>query len=412
MTRPVPAPVVFLLSGVSMYAGSALAARLFAVVPAHAVAWWRVAVAAVVLLAWVRPWRARWTARELGASALFGVVLAVMNVLFYLAIARLPMGTAVSLEYVGPVVVAALGSRGLRGRLAVVLAAAGVLSIGGLGVDWEVPGTAAGVALALGAGAAWAGYIVLGRAIAARRDGLVSLSVGMAAGGVVLAPAMASTIGTALVDAETFLAVVGVALLSSVLPYALEQLVLARVPAATFALLTSLLPAVSVVVGLVVLGQVPSVGELAGLVLVSAAVAVSGGAVARAYRRSPAPARGRALGVRAGAGRANVDDVGSRAARSRSESRSPMSILWIIIAGAVIGALARLFMKGDQNMGILWTVILGAAGAAVGYLVADAFGVADTGGGDWIRWAISIVLAIVFISIYLGVTRGRRTTHH
>lgn len=89
-----------------------------------------------------------------------------------------------------------------------------------------------------------------------------------------------------------------------------------------------------------------------------------------------------------------------------------MSIVWIIITGAVIGALARLFMRGEQNLGIVWTIILGAAGAAVGYLIADAVGVADTGGGDWIRWAISIVLAIVFISIYLGVTQGRRTTHH
>jgi len=86
-----------------------------------------------------------------------------------------------------------------------------------------------------------------------------------------------------------------------------------------------------------------------------------------------------------------------------------MSILWIIITGAVIGALARLFMKGDQNMGILWTIILGAAGAAVGWLITSALGVAETGGGDWIRWAISIVLAILFISLYLGATRGRRT---
>lgn len=86
-----------------------------------------------------------------------------------------------------------------------------------------------------------------------------------------------------------------------------------------------------------------------------------------------------------------------------------MSIIWIIITGAVIGALARLFMKGDQNLGILWTIILGAAGAAVGYLLTDAFGWAETGGGDWIRWIVSILLAILFISIYLGATRGRRT---
>lgn len=285
MARQAPAPAVFLVSGVSMYAGSALAAKLFSAVPAHTLAWWRIALAAVILLAWQRPWRVPWTARTAGASALFGVVLAGMNLLFYLAIDRLPMGTAVSLEYVGPVVVAAAGARGTRGRLAVALAAAGVVSIGGFGLDWANPDTPAGVAFALGAGAAWACYILLGRAIAARRDGLMSLAVGMAAGALVYAPVAASTAATAWADTGIALAVLGVAVLSSVVPYALEQLVLARVSAGVFAVLTSLLPAVSVAVALVVLGQVPTVGELAGLVLVSAAVAVSGGAGGRRARR-------------------------------------------------------------------------------------------------------------------------------
>lgn len=81
-------------------------------------------------------------------------------------------------------------------------------------------------------------------------------------------------------------------------------------------------------------------------------------------------------------------------------------IIGIIIAGAIIGALARLFMKGDQPLGVLWTIILGALGALAGTWVADLFGVAETSGIDWIRWAISIVLAIVFISAYLAI-RGR-----
>ena len=81
-------------------------------------------------------------------------------------------------------------------------------------------------------------------------------------------------------------------------------------------------------------------------------------------------------------------------------------IIGIIIAGAIIGALARLFMKGDQNLGVLWTIILGALGALVGTWVASLFGVAETSGIDWIRWIISIVLAIVFISAYLAI-RGR-----
>lgn len=83
-----------------------------------------------------------------------------------------------------------------------------------------------------------------------------------------------------------------------------------------------------------------------------------------------------------------------------------MDILWYIIAGAVIGALARLFMKGDQNMGIIVTIILGALGAWVGALLAGLLGVAETSGIDWIRWIISIIVAIVFITIYLAI-RGR-----
>ena len=78
-------------------------------------------------------------------------------------------------------------------------------------------------------------------------------------------------------------------------------------------------------------------------------------------------------------------------------------IIGIIIAGAIIGALARLFMKGDQNIGVLWTIILGALGALAGTFVASLFGVEDTAGIDWIKWIISIILAIVFISAYLAI---------
>ncbi|MEE6287279.1 GlsB/YeaQ/YmgE family stress response membrane protein [Georgenia sp. MJ173] len=84
-------------------------------------------------------------------------------------------------------------------------------------------------------------------------------------------------------------------------------------------------------------------------------------------------------------------------------------LIGLIIFGAIIGALARLFMKGDQNLGILWTIILGAGGAALGYWIAGLLGVDDTGGVDWLRWIISIVMAVILISIYLGLTRGKTT---
>src|SRR6476646_4321103 len=121
----VPAPVLFLGSGFTQYCGAALAIGLFAVIPAASVAWWRLAVSAVVLLAWRRPWRQPWTRREPGAAALFVVVLATMNVSFYIAIEYLPLGTAVAIEFLGPVVVAGATGRGWRDRIGIALAAAG-----------------------------------------------------------------------------------------------------------------------------------------------------------------------------------------------------------------------------------------------------------------------------------------------
>ena len=271
----IPPPALFIMSGTVQYVGAALAVGLFALMPSTTVAWWRIAVSAVLLLAWRRPWRSRWTWRELGASALFGVVLATMNVLFYGGIARLPLGTTVSLEFLGPVAVAAWGARGARARSAVALALAGVVLIGGLGVDLGAPGTLPGLAFALGAGVAWAAYIVLGRRIASTRDGIDSLAVGMAAGAIVYIPMAAGTAGAAFTGVSVLAAVVGVAVFSSLVPYAVEQVVLRRVSAASFALLTSLLPATSLVVGLVMLRQVPSLGELGGLIAISAAVALT-----------------------------------------------------------------------------------------------------------------------------------------
>lgn len=84
-----------------------------------------------------------------------------------------------------------------------------------------------------------------------------------------------------------------------------------------------------------------------------------------------------------------------------------VELIGLVIFGAVIGALARFFMKGNQNIGMLWTIILGVLGALVGYWLAGALGVASTAGVDWIRWIISIVCAMLFIGIYLGVTSGR-----
>lgn len=266
----VPAPVLFVLSGISMYVGAALAVWLFDSATPAGVAWLRCLGAALILLAWRRPARVAWKGRALALAGTFGVVTAGMNVLFYEAIARLPLGTAVALEFVGPVVVAALGSRGPRDVAALVLVVAGVAAI----ADVQLEGSALGVVFALGAAAAWAGYIVLGRRVAVGGTGIDGLAVGFTVATALLAPLAWGT--TAVWGNPGLLTLgVGVGLLSTVVPYVLDQVVLRRVGSARFAVLLALLPVTATVIGLIVLGQVPSVPEALGILAVVAGVAVS-----------------------------------------------------------------------------------------------------------------------------------------
>ncbi|SDZ92907.1 inner membrane transporter RhtA [Bowdeniella nasicola] len=280
------APALFIAQGFTQYIGASLAVVLFALMPATTVAWWRLAVAAVVLLAWRRPFgaRVRWSRRDIGHAALFGFFLATMNILFYLAIARIPMGPAVALEFTGPVLVAALAGRGWRDRTAIALAALGVLAIGGLGLDRSEPGVIGGILFALAAGVAWALYIVIGRSLATSRQaaapngptGIDSLALAMAVGALIYLPMAATTMSPALASWQSFLAVVGVAILSSVFPYAIDQVNFGRLSASAFAILTALLPATSVIVGAIMLSQIPNVFELIGLFFISIAVALTG----------------------------------------------------------------------------------------------------------------------------------------
>jgi len=273
----VPAPLLFVVSGLTQYVGAALAVGLFAVLPAGTVAWLRIAVSAVVLLAWRRPWRVPdlWQPRRLGVTVLFGVVLATMNVAFYVAIEHLPLGTAVALEFLGPVAVAAVTGSGARDRVAIAVAAVGVVLLAGVSLDTG-PGAVTGL-VAIGVSAAcWAAYVVLGRRVArSGGPGASGLAVAMAAGALVLAPFLAAGSGPALHDARLALVVVAIAVCSSLVPYVLEQVVLRRVSAATFAILLALLPATAAVVGAVLLRQWPHPLELTGLVLVSGAIALT-----------------------------------------------------------------------------------------------------------------------------------------
>lgn len=262
----IPPQTLFVLGAVSQYLGSALAVLLFDKVPAAGVAWLRVLAAAVALAVWRRPWRTEWTAARVRLVVGFGLTLGVMNLAFYLAIARIPLGTAVAIEFLGPIAVAAAGSRTRRDAAALTLAIAGVLAL----ADARLSSAPLGVGLALGAGVCWALYIVIGHRVA-REPGIRpqdGLAAGMAVGALALAPALAPSTGVAFGAPLLLAACVGVGLASSVVPYALEQIAMRRLPRARFALLLSLLPATAAIICAVVLGQVPRPAEGVGIVLV------------------------------------------------------------------------------------------------------------------------------------------------
>jgi inner membrane transporter RhtA len=209
----------------------------------------------------------------------FGVALAAMNLCFYLAIRRLPLGTAVAIEFSGPIAVAALGVRRGRNVAALALAVAGVVLLAD--VRWEA--SPAGVGFALGAAALWAGYIVLGARVGGLEGtgatggpgggGLDGLAAASLVGALAIAPVGVGALGGLTVGVVALCGLVGV--LSNVVPYALDQLVFPRLAASHFALLSTLLPATAAVTGAVVLGQFPTAVEATGIALVIVAVAIT-----------------------------------------------------------------------------------------------------------------------------------------
>jgi inner membrane transporter RhtA len=247
-----------------------VAVLLFHSVQPAGLAWLRSLFAAIVLCAWRRPWQTTWTRSRLATAAAFGIVLCLVNVTFYLAIARLPLGTAVAIEFVGPVAVAAIGSRRRRDFAGLLLLVAGVGLLSGVNVS----GSPEGVALALVAGVGWAGYIVLGHRLARAaelrpQDGLAS---GLAIGAIVLAPFFAARTGPVFEHLSVFLRAALVAVASNVVPYSLEQIAMRRLTRPRFAVMLALLPATATLMGIVVLGQLPTAADAGGIAMVIGAI--------------------------------------------------------------------------------------------------------------------------------------------
>ena len=275
----VPPHAYFVGSAIFHYLGPAFAVLLFVRVEALGVAWLRIASAALVFAAWRRPWRAL-TLLDRRTLVAWGAVLALMNCCFYLAIERLPLATVAAIEFLPVVGLAALGARTPRNAAALLLAVPGVYLLTGI----QLEGEPLGVALAFANAGLFALYIVLAHR-AAQGAGVDALGLAMLIAAVVVTPLAGREALPAFADPVALLAGIGVGISSSVIPYVFDQLAMARLARATYALLVSLLPATAAVIGVVVLGQVPSLVEAAGVTLVIAGVALH-----RAPAPAPAPA--------------------------------------------------------------------------------------------------------------------------
>lgn len=246
----------------SIQVGAALAKGMFAAVGAEGAVALRVLLAAAILIAVQRPWRARLSWRELRMVLPYGVALGVINLCFYLALRTIPLGVAVALEFTGPLAVAVTASRRRLDLAWVCLAILGIVLM-------HAPGAAGsldprGVLFALGAGACWALYIVFGKRASALGSARAA-TLGMAVAALIVLPAGIAAAGPRLLDIALLPRAVLVAVLSSALPYTLEMFVLKRLPHRTFGVLMSVEPAIAALFGLVLLGERLSVVQCAAI---------------------------------------------------------------------------------------------------------------------------------------------------
>ncbi|MEO6126544.1 MAG: EamA family transporter [Ilumatobacteraceae bacterium] len=281
-----------MLGGISQNIGSILAKSLFDEVRPTTVAVFRVVFAAIVLLAlsW-RQWLPvftgyesttirRWTRADLGASAIFGIAIALMNMFFFLAIDRLDLGKGAAIEFIGPIAVAAAQTRTRRNAIAVTLAVIGVALLSGL----EIGGNPRGLLFIFAASAMWAVYIVVGSKVARQGRGLAGLGIGLVFGAVVIAPFGASGLGAVIASPKLLVLCCAVGLFATVIGYGLEQTVLRRIPTERFALLLALLPVNATFIAFIALDERPTAWELFGIALVVA------GVVTQRRRNPPQPA--------------------------------------------------------------------------------------------------------------------------
>ena len=270
----VPPQAYFVGSAIFHYLGPSFAVLLFARVDVLGVAWLRIASAALVFAVWRRPWRKLASVDRRGQLLIvsLGAVFAAMNACFYVSIDRLPLATVAAIEFIGPIALAVIGARTSRNLAAVAAAALGVYLL----THVRVGGETVGVGFAFANAALFTAYIVLAHRVARRSSmgGVDGLAAAMIFALLFVSPIGLADAAHALGDPVAIAAGIGVGLSSSVIPYVFDQLAMARLPRATYALFVALLPATATVVGVLVLRQLPTAVDLAGIALVMAGVAL------------------------------------------------------------------------------------------------------------------------------------------
>ncbi|UQN08132.1 DMT family transporter [Deinococcus sp. QL22] len=278
----IPAVPALLLSVLSVQGGAAIAKGIFPLVGAVGTTGMRIGISALILLLVFRPALRHFTRAQWQAVLPYGLVLGAMNLLFYLALARIPLGLAVTLEFVGPLLLAVSGSRRALDVVWVVLAGVGVAMI----TPWTGGGTdSLGMLLALLAGACWAAYVVLGRRVSQVLSSGAGVAAGMVIATLTVAPFVLLSGDLGHVTPTLLAAGTALAVLSSAVPFTLELVALRTLPSRTFSVLLSLEPAVAALCGVIFLQEVLSLSGWMAVVLVMLA---SGGAALTAHKPSPA----------------------------------------------------------------------------------------------------------------------------
>ena len=261
---------LFVLSAVAQYIGAVIAVLLFDQVEPQTVAWFRIIGASIALLVVSRGWRSGWTRPQLVSVAVFGVTTALMNICFYLAIDRIDLGKGVTIEFIGPITVAAIATRSIRNGVALAFAIVGVVVLGGV----EIADNLDGLFFILLASGLWAGYIVLGSRVAQVDRGVAGLGLGLCIGAIVTTPIGAPWSGPVWLSPTLLAACLLVGVFSNAIGYGIDQFTMRRIPIRRFSLLLALLPVTASVIGWIVLGQQPSALDVVGITLVLVGVAV------------------------------------------------------------------------------------------------------------------------------------------